>query len=500
MRCVLIGFNGLVTMITFPHFGDVMAVFGFEFPETNYIAGKWQKGSTESFSVLNKFTQQELSQVNYWNDTEQVIEASLACKKYLDTLSAGKKRELLESFLTEFKKRTLQLTELVVAEAGKPLKYAQLEVLRCQSTLQDSIEECTRIKGEVVPMDFSIGEGKSAFTKLKGAGVVLAISPFNFPLNLALHKIAPAVAAGCPVILRPSPHTPLCALALAEIAQKAKWPQGLLQVINTPVAETQSLVEDRRLRILSFTGSDRVGWMLRDMAHEKNVILELGGNAAIYIDERVELSGLAKKLISAAFLFAGQICISTQRVYVHKDLYLQLEQELLEEMKHVKTGDPALEENLYGPVIDQVALERIHQWVKEDVSAGAKLLCGGEILDREKRVYAPTILTHSSRTMHIHKDEFFAPVMLIEKVSDAEEAFERINDSKYGLQAGVFSQNIEVINKAFQTLEVGAVIINNVPGFRIDSMPYGGMKSSGLGREGARYSIEAYSEKTLCVM
>ena len=348
-------------------------------------------------------------------------------------------------------------------------------------------------------MDFSSGIGKDAFTKRYPLGVIGCISPFNFPLNLALHKIAPALAVGCSVVLKPSPYAPLSALAFAALAKKVGLPSGSINVVICDVSVAESMVKDARIKMLSFTGSPAIGWHLKSIAGKKKVILELGGNAACIIDRTADLDDAAKKVANGAFLYAGQICISTQRVYVDAGVYDDFIEKLVDETKKVRIGNPSEPGMIVGPLIDKVHLLRIKAWVEESVSMGAKVLFGGEVLDEGKNLFMPTLLTNTNSGMKVNSEEVFGPIAIVEKVSFFDEAITKVNESRYGLQVGLFTNQIAQMKYSLNKLEVGAVIINNVPGFRIDNMPYGGVKESGLGREGVKYAMDDMTEPRLLI-
>lgn len=435
-------------------------------------------------------------------DDEQMEEAILSsCKGFemLRSMNTGERRTLLQNLYRLLEENSEAMAEMIVAEAGKPLIYARAEVERSLSTLEMAIEQIRHFGGEAIPMDFSAGVGKSAFTRRFPKGAVACISPFNFPLNLAMHKIAPALAVGCSVLLKPSPYTPLSTLALASMAVHAGFPAGSLNVFVAGNETTQKMVEDVRIAHFSFTGSPSVGWMLKNICGKKSVTLELGGNAAVIVDETSDLPGVAEQVATGAFLYSGQICISTQRILVSESVYPEFRNLLVKEVEKIKVGDPLNEENMVGPLIDSVHLARIDEWVKEAVDEGAEILCGGQIESRENHLYSPTLLEKVTKDMRVCRDEVFGPVAVLSTFKNFEQAVEEVNASSFGLQAGVFTKDIERMKYAFSHLEVGGVIINNVPGFRIDHMPYGGVKDSGFGREGTRYAMEEFTEPKLLV-
>jgi glyceraldehyde-3-phosphate dehydrogenase (NADP+) len=347
-------------------------------------------------------------------------------------------------------------------------------------------------------MDFGAGKGRQAYTQRFPRGVCLGISPFNFPLNLAMHKIAPAVATGNTILIKPSPYTPYTLLKLEEWASEVGWPEGLFQVLPCSNEESEWLVKNEEIKLLSFTGSPKIGWMLKEKAKKKKVVLELGGNAAVLVDETADIPKVARTLAQGAYLYAGQICISTQRIYCVKEVREELQERLLQAIAKLQTGDPNVQGVSVGPLIDEVHFKRICEWVDEALAGGAELLCGGKGVE-DKNLYEPTLLTNTKKTMKVVREEVFGPVAIFEEVESFDHGLAEINDSPFGLQAGVFTKRIDRMKKAFKELEVGGVIIDNIPGFRIDSMPYGGVKDSGHGREGLRYAMEDFTEERLLV-
>jgi len=414
-------------------------------------------------------------------------------------MSAGDRSDILHTLARLLKENARTLAELISKEAGKPISYALTEVERSQTTTLFAAEEAKRFSGEVIPMDFGVGEGKIALTRRFPVGVIGCISPFNFPLNLALHKIAPAIAVGCSVVLKPSPYAPLSVFYLKELLKKTELPEGAVNIMMSENDVAEILVTDERISMLSFTGSPQVGWKLKSLAGKKKVALELGGNAAVVVDRDTDIDDACSKIATGAFLYSGQICISTQRVYCHQDIYDKFQKTLISKINALSVGDPFDEKTIVGPLIDRIHLERIEAWIEHAKSKGSKVLCGGSVLDREKNIYAPTLLTDVEPALEVCSEEIFGPVAIIEKVKDLDEGIEKINQSKFGLQAGVFTNSLCSMKYAFSELEVGGVMINNIPGFRIDHMPYGGVKESGFGREGLKYAMEEMTEPRLLV-
>ena len=466
----------------------------------SFVNAAWI-GDGECLSVRDKYTQKLLSEIPFLNkaQVEQAVVSSEKAFLELASWSGGQRAEKLKNLYNLLEEKEEAFSELICKEAGKPYSYSKGEIARCLFTLNLAKEEATRFEGEKVPIDFGLGAGKTAYTKPFPIGPILAISPFNFPLNLVMHKVAPALAAGCPVILKPSPFTPLTSLAFGELVDKAGFPPGSLNVLVCKDSEAESLVRDERLKALSFTGSPKVGWFLKTIAGMKKVILELGGNAAVIVDENVDIKKVAQDICSGSFLYSGQICISTQRVYAHKNVFSDLKKALIEAMKNLGIGDPREEKNSVGPLIDKNALERIGSWVEEAKSEGAEVLAGGEVLDEERNIYAPTLLTETKNEMKVVDEEVFGPLAVVEKVESFEEAIEKANKTRYGLQVGVYTNRIDGMKYAFNHCQTGAVIMNFVPGFRIDNMPYGGIKQSGFGREGIKYAMRDFSEEKLLI-
>lgn len=391
-----------------------------------------------------------------------------------------------------------RFARLITAESGKPIREARTEVGRALLTLTTASEEAKRIGGEVLPLDVAqIGEGRLGITRRFPIGPVGAITPFNFPLNLVAHKLGPAIAAGNPIVLKPSPRTPLTALALAELAADSDLPPGALLVVAGGAEIGQAMATDPRLKMLTFTGSAAVGWDLKAKAGKKKVTLELGGNCAAVIHSDAELDFAAQRVAAGGFANAGQSCVSVQRVFVHAQVYDEFLRLLLPVVERLRAGDPAEESTDIGPMIDLAAAERAERWVQEAVDAGARLLAGGR---RQGSLFEPTVLVETAEQMRVNCQEAFAPLVTVTPYEDFFEALRRVNDSPFGLQAGVFTRDNGRIFQAFEFLETGGVIINDVPTYRVDHMPYGGMKDSGFGREGLRYAIEEMTEQKILVL
>ncbi len=472
----------------------------------NYINGKWiVKNNTETeddfLDVVDKYTQKSIIKLPMASeaDIKQAIRTSVKGFIELKSWSAGKRSEHLQKLYGALNNRFQEAVDLIVAEAGKPKSYAESEIKRCLATISTAASEAKSFTGETVPIDFDSGEGKVAFTKRIPIGPILCITPFNFPLNLVLHKVAPALASGCSVIVKPAPQAPLSSLFLANLLDEVGYPAGVANFVNCSIPMAEKMVRDDRIAMVSFTGSEKVGWYLKTICGMKKVALELGGNAAVIVDENTDLKSIAKSVAAGAFLYAGQICISTQRIYVLETIFEEFKNLLIKDIQELKTGDPKDPKTVAGPLIDKQHFDRIASWIEEAKKGGAEILTGGKILSAEHNLYEPTLLTETKSPMKVLDEEAFGPIAVIEKVATFEDAVAKVNDSKFGLQVGVFTNNFQHVNMAHASLEVAGVIINNVPGFRVDSMPYGGVKMSGLGREGVRYAMEEMTEPRLLV-
>jgi glyceraldehyde-3-phosphate dehydrogenase (NADP+) len=397
------------------------------------------------------------------------------------------------------KERREQFGRVLASEAGKPIRDALAEVDRASMTFHVAAEEARRIGGEVIPLDLAPhGLGRFALTRRFPIGPVAAISPFNFPLNLTSHKIAPAIAAGNPIVLKPATRTPLSAVMLGEAVQQAGLPQGALSVLPMGREIGDKLVTDDRYKLLTFTGSSAVGWGMKRRSGKKKVILELGGNAGVIVDDSADLDFAVQRIAVGGFAFAGQSCISVQRVFVHERVYDDFAARLVAKVESLKVGDPLDPATDIGPMIEEKEVDRIESWVKEALKGKAQALTGGKRLGPS--IYAPTVLADVPLTAKVCAHEVFAPVVGLFKFADFQKAVAAVNHSNYGLQAGVFTRDLPHAISAFEGLEVGGVMVNDVPTWRIDHMPYGGVKDSGLGREGPRYTIEEMTELKLLVI
>ena len=413
-------------------------------------------------------------------------------------LPAYERQRVLHAIAQSLAARKEELARVLAAEAGKPIKAARIEVDRAIFTFQVAAEEATRINGETLPLDLQpSARGRWAIQRRFPIGVVSAITPFNFPLNLAAHKLAPAIACGCTVVLKPPPQDPLTTMMLAEIIQQAGWPDGAVNIVPLSNEDAAPLVTDERVKLLTFTGSARAGWELRKQAGHKHVVLELGGNAGCIVHGDADLAYAAERCVAGGFGYAGQSCISVQRILVERTALEKFSTLLVDGARKLTTGDPLDEKTDVGPMIREADAVRAEQWVKEAVDGGAQLLCGGK---RNGSLFEPTVLTRTRPEMRVNCEEVFAPVVTVEPYDDFDEVLRRVNDTPYGLQAGLFTRDARLIFKAYEELEVGGVIAGDIPSFRMDHMPYGGVKESGIGREGLRYAIEDMTERKLLVL
>ncbi len=450
--------------------------------------------ANQDLEVTDKHTGSIAYQVALASDAEvdRAVSAAVEARRPMAELPAYRRRDVLFHCVEQFRKRHDELVEVLIVEGGKVITDARSEVGRLIETFQIAAEEATRIGGEVLPMDITARAEKFwGMWKRVPIGPVSLITPFNFPYNLVAHKVAPAIAAGCPFVLKPAEKTPVGAILMGEILAECDLPDGAFSILPVHRDEAARFTEDDRLKLLSFTGSDKVGWMLKDKAGKKPVVMELGGNAACLVDADADIDHAVDRLAFGAFYQSGQSCISVQRVQVHESIYDQLKNKLVEKIGGLKKGDPRDAETFIGPMISEDDAKRVVEWIEEAVDKGARCLVGGE---RDGVIVTPAVLENVDRDCRVYDNEVFGPVMVIEPFSDFDQALDVINDSRYGLQAGLFVRDIGKIRRAWDRLDVGGVIINDVPAFRVDHMPYGGVKDSGLGREGIRFAIEDMTE------
>ena len=434
---------------------------------------------------------------------EEAITGAVRSFAELRQMPPERRREILFAVAQGTAERKEEFARLICLEAGKPIRTARVEVDRAIFTFTLAAEEAVELhnKDEVLRLHTDLNPGspvRTGVVRRFPIGPIAAITPFNFPLNLVAHKLAPAMAVGCPVVLKPAPQTPLTALKLAVLIQARGWPAGALNVLPMSNDVATKLVSDDRLKMLSFTGSSTVGWQLKSQAGKKRVMLELGGNAGCIVCEDGDVNEAAARCAAGGFSYAGQSCISVQRIFVQENLFASFIDALLPKVRALKCGDPMDEATDVGPLIRESDTKRIEDWINEAVLGGAKLLCGGNRI-MDGRGIEPAVLTNTSPQQRVNCEEIFGPVVTVEPYNTFDEVLQRVNDSRYGLQAGIFTKSEKYISRAFDELEVGGVIVNDVPTYRSDQMPYGGIKDSGLGREGVKYAMEEMMEMKVLV-
>ncbi len=464
-----------------------------------FLANKAMTPNTD-LAVTDKFTGQVATRVPLATpeDIDRAIAAAVEATEPMRALPAYHRQQVLSHCVRRFEERFDELAYSLCVEAGKPIKDSRGEASRLVDTFRIAAEEAVRIGGEVMPMDISArAKGYRGMYQRVPIGPCSFISPFNFPLNLAAHKVAPAIAAGCPFVLKPASRTPIGALIIGEILAETDLPAGAFSILPCRRDGAELFTTDDRLKLLSFTGSPGVGWDLKARAGKKKVVLELGGNAAVIVDEDADLEDAVRRIIIGAFYQSGQSCISVQRIIAHESIYDELKAKLVEATRALKMGDPKEEDTFIGPMISEREAQRLEGWVKRATEAGAKLLCGGE---RQGAMLSPAILEDAPADTEIVAEEAFGPAAVMSRFSDFDEALKEVNDSAFGLQAGIFTRDLYKMNRAWDTLDVGGVVIGDVPSWRVDHMPYGGVKDSGLGREGIRFAIEDMTELRLLVI
>jgi glyceraldehyde-3-phosphate dehydrogenase (NADP+) len=463
-----------------------------------YCAGNFITTNVQHL-VINPFDGSLVAQTYLAGETELelAIEAAARVTGELSDTPSFARYQILMQISEELKDRRQQFAELITLESGKPIRSSLAEVDRSIQTFIVAAEESRRLPKEFLSIDWTpAGAGKEGLVKYFPVGTVAGIAPFNFPLNLAVHKIAPAIAAGCPIILKPSGLTPLTTLMLAQVIDGTCLPKGAVSVLPMDRTTGNRLVTDERISLLSFTGSPDVGWKMKREAGKKKVVLELGGNAGVIVSKGADLDTAVAKCVGGGFAYSGQVCIHTQRIYVLNELFESFAEKFVAKVEQLKSGNPMNPETDMAVMIDAANAGRVENWIEEAVRAGAKILCGGR---RDDNYMQPTVLTGSNETMQVCYGEVFGPVVVLEPVNSFAQAIERVNSGKFGLQAGVFTDSISEMNLAFNKLKVGGVIINDVPTFRVDHMPYGGIKDSGFGREGVKYAILDMMEPRLLV-
>jgi len=466
-----------------------------------HIAGK-VVGDTKTVAVRDPWRGEIVGEIGL-ADAEQAelaVRASVAAFAKTRRLASFERKKILRNVASAVEAGAESFAELMAREAGKPLQLARAEVKRAVSTLELGAEEATRMGGEVVPLDLSeMAAGFAGGYTRVPAGSVIAMAPFNFPLNLVCHKLAPALASGCSLVLKPAPQAPLTALRLAELVRQSDAPPDAFQVVPCDIPVAEKLVKDERFATLSFTGSARAGWYLKSVAGKKRTLLELGGNAAIIVHEDADLAWALGRTITSAFAYAGQVCIKGQRLFLHAPIYDSFVSELARRASELAVRDPLDPSTLVSCLIDEPNAVRVESWVGEAVAQGAERLAGGP---RDGARFPPTVLAvkPEHHGLKVVAEEVFGPVLTVHRYESWQDAVAGAGATRYGLQAAIFTQNLARVRQAFDGLDVGALVVNDSPSFRVDAMPYGGVKDSGLGREGVRFAIEEMTEKKLLVV
>jgi glyceraldehyde-3-phosphate dehydrogenase (NADP+) len=464
-----------------------------------YVAGEWQSAG-EPLEVRSPFSG-ELVGVTFQASRDQLEQAIVGAERAFETMRQMPTFErvaALKTMAAGLKARRDEVAAMISAEAGKPIRDAEVETDRGVFTLETAAAEASRMDGEVIPLDLiPASKGRSGIVRRFPIGPVAGISPFNFPLNLALHKLAPAIAAGNTIVLKPPSRDPLTMLTFAEIVDTAGLPKGAVSVMPMDREVGDALVADPRFKLLSFTGSPDVGWEMKRRAGMKKVVLELGGNAGVIVDTESDIDFAVSRIKVGAFAYSGQVCISVQRVFVVEDVYAQFRDKLVAAVETIKLGDPTDRATDVGPMIDDKAIMRTQSWIDQATAGGATVLTGGSA---DGSFFQPTIIENADPASFVCSREAFAPLVTIAPVASFGEAIRKLNDSEYGLQAGVFTNSLEKALTAYENIDVGGVVINDIPTYRVDHMPYGGVKASGLGREGLKYAIEDMTEPRLMVV
>jgi acyl-CoA reductase-like NAD-dependent aldehyde dehydrogenase len=469
-------------------------------PRPAWIAGRAEQ-SDQTLPVHHPYDGDEIASVCVptADQVERAVAAAVDVTRTFRSTPAHVRAAALDHVSRGLAARAEEIAETITAENGKPLRWAMVEVNRAVATFRFAAEEARRFSGELQRLDTDpTAEGRLAVVRRVPRGPVLGIAPFNFPLNLVAHKVAPAIAVGAPIVVKPAPRTPLSALLLGELLAETDLPEGAWSVLPVGNEDTMALVKDPRLPVVSFTGSGPVGWSLMDAAPRKQVVLELGGNGAVVVcADWPDLDHAAQRVALFSNYLAGQSCIAVQRVIVERPVAEEFQAKLLAAVGALRTGDPHDPEVEVGPLVDEAAAERVETWVREAVTAGAKLLAGGK---RDGATVEPTVLAEVPVDQNVWAEEVFGPVLSVSVVDSVDEAFAQVNDSKYGLQTGLFTRDVQVAFRARAELEVGGVIVGDVPSFRADQMPYGGVKGSGFGREGVRSAMADLTEERVMVL
>ena len=463
------------------------------------IKGKWAE-SKNIREIKSPYDQSVVGKVHFAEERQVQEALTAADEAFLETkkLSSHERSIVLEKISSEIERRKEELAKSIVLTAGKTIKSSRIEVERSVNTFKIASEEAKRMEGEIIPLDLSAQtKERWGFVRRFPIGVIAAITPFNFPLNLVAHKVAPALASGNTVVLRPASQVCITSLLLGEIINETDYPEGGINIVPSGYKEAEVLLDDERVKKLTFTGSPSIGWELKKRAYKKKVTLELGGNAAVVIEPDASLDFALPQTILGAFSYSGQVCISIQRIFLQEKIYERFLADFVEQTKKLKMGNPLEEETDIGPMINLEAAEKTEEWVNEAVENGARIVCGGR---RDGVMFEPTVLENVKPELRISWLEAFAPIVVVYPYKDFEEALKGVNYSIYGLQAGIFTHDLKKAFKAYEVLDVGGVIINDIPTFRIDHMPYGGVKESGFGREGLKYAIEEMTEMKLMAL
>jgi acyl-CoA reductase-like NAD-dependent aldehyde dehydrogenase len=450
--------------------------------------------------VFDKYDGRELGRVAMADSAliTEAFTAAEAAREAMARLPAFQRRDILVHCVRRFGERAEEFARVLCCEAGKPIRDARGEVSRLIDSFRVAAEESTRIGGEILDLEITPrSRGYTGMYRRFPIGVCSFITPFNYPLNLVAHKIAPAIASGCPFVLKPASLTPLSALLLGEVLAETDLPKGAFSILPTRRDGAALFTEDPRPKLLSFTGSPAVGWELKARAGRKKVVLELGGNAAVVVEPDADLADATERILIGAFSNSGQSCIGVQRVLIHEEIYAPLRARLVKATKGLCTGDPHAEATVVGPVISEAEAVRLESWINEAKARGATILCGG---DRDGSLLQPTLLEGVPRELPLCAAEAFGPVAILAPYRDFEAALDMVNDSEFGLQAGVFTADLEKAHRAWERLEVGGVVIGDIPSWRVEHMPYGGVKASGIGREGIRFAMEDMSEMRLLII
>lgn len=468
-------------------------------PRPFWLAGQ-PATAPESFAVTHPYDGREVARVCVPTpaQVERAVAAAHDVRQVAASLPAFARADALAQVSQRIAERSEEVARLITAENGKPLKWARGEVTRAVSTFRWAAEEARRWSGEVQRLDTDrAAAGRLGLVRRVPRGPVLGIAPFNFPLNLVAHKVAPAIAIGAPIVVKPAPKTPLSALLLGELFAETDLPAGMLSVLPVPDDRAAALVGDPRLPVVSFTGSGPVGWRIKESVPRKHVTLELGGNAAVVVCADADFRYAASRIATFANYQAGQSCISVQRVFIERSVYDEVARLVVAGVAAQVAGDPSDDRTDVGPLINDDAAQRVESWVDAAVRAGATVLAGGR---RSGTTYAPTVLADVPPDAKVSCEEIFGPVLVLAPFDDIDEAFASVNDSRFGLQAGVFTRDLQIAFRAHRELDVGGVVIGDVPSYRADQMPYGGAKESGVGREGVRYAMEDFSYERVLVL